>query len=119
MWTYVEAQKRMVLGYSTTNPATNASALIYKEAGAYMAALELDTSLKVDTILPHTTNGGVTVGGVTATNGALTGVASVNGVAPTTLQTISIVDNATTAVTIPGTTATGAYIIYYLEHIHS
>lgn len=109
---YDEGDDEYVFGSTQTNPTNAAFVSVNNRIKIHAGDVDIDRVLTVDTINEHTTNSGVTIEGVTVEDGALTGVTSINGVGQPVVQQVSLQDNTTARVNIPGTAAYGLYDVF-------
>ncbi len=107
--TYSESSDYYDFMYTNKDPGSTAAVNVTGRPEVRIGALRVDGQARVDTINPMNA-AGVTVGGVTATNGALTNVTTINGASVAIEQIITLQDN-TTEVEIPSTPLMGFFWI--------
>lgn len=106
-----ESTNEYVLGASCGDPTSNPTVSTYTPLDVRAGNLKLEKVLNVDTVNGYTAGHGVTVSGVNVTNGAVTGVTTINGALPPAIQTIALVDNSTAPVELQTVRTAGTYFI--------
>lgn len=106
-----ESTNEYVLGASPIDPMANAIVSTLTVLDVRAGNLKLEKVLNVDEINGYTSNHGVTVSGVNVSNGALTGVTTINGALPPQSQILTLTDNSSTPVPLSTMRQRGVYLI--------
>lgn len=109
---FIESQNRTVFGSTPINPASSALANIQQTESIQVNSLYADGATYSDSLQPRTSiNGPMQLGGMTVAGTTLAGVTSINGRTLTQSFTITLPDNATTAISLNTATMSGYYVV--------